>query len=226
VIRSKKVEVEKEKSRENILELLIRELKDHRRGQGKRHPIQIVVIIILMGIMSGAKSERGIVRFARNNKEDLIELLEIERKEVPSRYVIRDVIRQIAFDELEEIFYKWSKQHIEIEDGEWINIDGKAIRGTMTNKGTSQQDFVSLVSVFVSKKRQVLSVGKINTKKENEIPTVKELIQLLDLQGVTFTLDALHCQVETVKTIVESGNDYVIGVKENQPKLLEQIKKT
>ena len=82
----------------------------------------------------------------------------------------------------------------------------------MKNKNSSLQDFVSLVSVFVSKKRQVLSVGKINTKKANEIATVRELIQQLDLQGVIFTMDALHCQVETVKTIVESGNDYVIGV--------------
>jgi hypothetical protein len=179
-----------------------------------------------MGIMSGAKSERAIVRFGSNNKEDLVDLLKIERGEVPSRYVIREVIKHLAFDDLEEIFYKWSKQHIEIEKGDWISIDGKAIRGTMVNKGTSFQDFVSLVSVFASKKRQVLSAGKINTKKENEIATVKELIQLLDLQGVTFTLDALHCQVETVKTIVESGNDYVIGVKENQPKLSEQLKKT
>ena len=72
----------------------------------------------------------------------------------------------------------------------------------------------------------MLSVGKINTKKENEIPTVRELIQLLDLEGVIFTLDALHCQVETVKIIVESRNDYVIGVKGNQPKLFEQVKKT
>jgi len=37
-----------EKSREKLLELPTRELKDHRRGQGKRHPIQIVVMIILM----------------------------------------------------------------------------------------------------------------------------------------------------------------------------------
>ena len=151
--------------------------------------------------------------------------MEIERGEIPSRYVIREVIQHIEFNELEKIFYKWSKQHIEIEKGEWINIDGKAIRGTVINKNSSLQDFVSLVSVFVNKRKQVLSVGKINTKKENEIPAVRELIQLLDLQGVIFTLDALHCQVKTVETIVESGNDYVIGVKGNQPKLLEQLKK-
>ena len=192
-----------EKSRENLLDLLIRELKDHRRGQGKRHPIQIVVIILLMGIMSGAKSERGIVRFGINNKEELVELLEIERGEVPSRSVVREVIQHIEFKELEEIFYKWSKQHIEIEKGDWISIDGKAIRGTLMDKNTRFQDFVSLVSVFSSKRKQVLAVGKINTKKENEMATVRELIQLLDLEGVRFTLDALHCQVETVKTIVE-----------------------
>jgi len=170
-----------EASKEDLLGLLIRELKDYRRGQGKRHPIQIVVVIILMGIMSGSKSERAIVRFASNNKDELIALLRIERGKVPSRSVIREVIKNIAFDELEKIFYKWSKQYIEIEKGEWINISGKTLKKSVMNSNHQLQDFVSLVNVFVNKRKPILSVGKTNPQKENEILTVRELMQLLDL---------------------------------------------
>ena len=53
---------------------------------------------------------------------------------------------------------------------------------------------------------------------------MKELIEALGLKDVVFTLDALHCQKKTVEVIVESGNDYVIQVKENQPSLLNAIK--
>jgi predicted transposase YbfD/YdcC len=207
----------------NLLELLKTGLKDHRRGQGKRHPIEIVVMIILMGIMGGAKSERGIERFANNNRKELVEELEIERGEVPSRRVMREVIEHTDFKELGEIFYNWSKESIGIEKGDWMNIDGKAIRGTVTDKSSSLQDFVSLVSVFASKKKQVLSAGMYKVKEGHELSTARELIECVDLQGVTLTLDALHCQAETVKVIVESENDYVVGVKGNQAKLFEQV---
>ena len=34
----------------------------------------------------------------------------------------------------------------------------------------------------------------MENKKQSEIIAVQDLIQLLDLSGVVFTIDALHCQ--------------------------------
>ena len=215
----------KKEIKKNLFELL-EELKDHRRKQGQRHSLQTILIVIIMAIMSGAKGERAVSRFAKNNEQELIRLLKIKRKKMPSRSVISGIIQNINFKKLENIFYKWSMQFISIKKNEWINLDGKAIRGTVANANSKMQDFVSLVTVFASRKQQVLSVGKINTKKENEIPTVRKLIEMLDLTGVIFTLDALHCQTKTVKTIIKTKNNYLIGVKGNQKRLYEQIKKT
>ncbi len=213
------------KTKENLFEL-IKQLKDHRRKQGKRHPLETVVLIIIMGIMSGSKSERAIARFAKNNKQELIETLEIAREEVPSKSVINGIIQNIEFEKLENTFYQWSKQLVTIKKGEWLNLDGKAIRGTVVNASTKMQDFVSLVTVFINKQQQALTAKRINTKKENEMPSVRQLIKMLDLEGVTFTLDALHCQEKTVKAIVETNNNYVIGVKNNQENLFKAVKKT
>lgn len=165
--------------KENIFELL-KKLKDHRRKQGQRHPLHIIALISIMGIMSGAKSERAVARFAKNNKAALIKSLQLERSEVPSKSVIGSFVQNMDFKKLEELFHSWTMQFVHREKGEWLSIDGKAMRGTVTNANTMMQDFVSLVSVFVSKKKQILGVGRINTKKENEIPQVKELIELLD----------------------------------------------
>ena len=214
-----------EPTRENLFTLL-QELKDHRRSQGLRHPLHIVLLITILAIMSGAKSERAIARFAENNKEELIKLLKIERKEIPTRHVFMGLLRNIDFNKLERLFHKWTLNFVNIKKGEWISLDGKAIRGTFKHPCDDLQDFMSLVTVFVSKKKQVLSVGKLNTKKENEIPTVRNLIEMLDLQGVIFTLDALHCQSKTCETIIKTKNDYLIGLKDNQKKMLKQVKKT
>jgi len=204
---------------------LIKTLKDHRRKQGQRHPKEVVLLIIIMGIMAGAKSERAIDRFAQNNKKALIEALKIERKEVPSRSVIKGVIENIDFKSLQEIFYQWALNIVKIKGKDVISIDGKAIRGTVKNSHDTFQNFVSLVSIFASKRKQVLTTAKIETQKENEIPKVQELIEMLDLKDVTFTLDALHCQEKTIKMIKKTGNHYMIGVKNNQKKLNVDIKK-
>jgi len=213
------------KKKENLPSLL-QKMKDHRRRQGLMYPLPMVLLITIMGIMNGAKSERAISRFAENNKEDMIRYLQIERKRIPTRNIIRGVLQNVDFKQLEKIFSEWSLGYVSIEEKDWISMDGKGINGTLKNANTSKQNFKSLVSVFASKRKQILTASRLETKKENEIPVVKELIEALDLEGVVFTLDALHCQKKTVEEIIKSKNDYVIGVKGNQKNLLKQIKKT
>lgn len=213
-------------SKEGTLLDLIAQMEDYRRKQGQRHPLHILLLITIMAIMAGAKSERAIARFAENNKGSLITELDIVRKEVPSRRVLAEFIQHIDFNKLQSLFHTWTMKFVNIKKGEWLSVDGKALRGTFKYPDTGLQDFMSLVTIFSSKRKQVLSVGKLNVKKENEIPTVRNLIEMLDLQGVTFTLDALHCQAKTCETIIKTKNNYVIGVKGNQKKLLHQLKKT
>ena len=211
---------------EHSLLNLLTQLEDNRRKQGQRHPLHVLFLITIMAIMQGAKSERAIARFAVNNKESLIKELEITRGEVPSRRILAKFIQTLDFSKLQNLFHTWTTRFVNIKKGEWLSVDGKAIRGTIKNASEPMQDFMSLVTVFMNKNKQALFVGKINTKKENEIPKVRELIQTLNLQGVTFSLDALHAQTNTVKTIIKSKNNFVIGVKNNQKNLLKTLKKT
>lgn len=221
----KQKEKENEEGKEKDLIALLRTLKDYRRKQGLRHPLEVILLIIIMAIMAGAKGERAIARFAQNNKKSLIQALHIERKQVPTRCIIQRTIQNVDFALLRNIFHQWAIRIIPIQKHDIMSIDGKALKGTVTEAQNNLQNFTSLVSVFSSKRRQVLTAEKIEIKKESEIPTVRELIEMLNLKDVTFTLDALHCQEKTVKTIKKSRNHFIIGVKENQKKLLEDIKK-
>lgn len=215
----------KQKPTEQDLFTLLKTVKDYRRKQGQRHPLEVILLIIIMAIMAGAKGERAISRFAKNNKKALIQALKIERKEVPTRCIIQRTMQNVDFSELQHIFYQWALKIIKIQKKDIVSIDGKALRGTLTEAQNNLQNFTSLVSVFASKRKQVLTATKIDTKKESEIPAVQELIKMLNLQNVTFTLDALHCQEKTTKTIKKTGNHYIIGVKNNQKKLSQDIKK-
>jgi len=70
----------------------------------------------------------------------------------------------------------------------------------------------------------VLGLKVSKNKEQSEITTVQELLELLDLKGVVFTFDALHCQKKTLEMIVSKGNEYLVKVKGNQPKLHKTIK--
>jgi hypothetical protein len=45
----------------------------------------------------------------------------------------------------------------------------------------------------------VVSAATLENKKSNEGNTVRELIDQMELRGVSFTLDALHCQKKQSK---------------------------
>lgn len=212
------------KDNKNLYSLLS-EIKDKRRKQWTRHSLQNILLIAIMAIMNGSKSERSISRFTENNKQDLINYLGIKKERLPTRNTIRGILQTIDFSEFTRVFYKWTKTYVEIKEKEWISIDGKAIRWTVKDSNNSEQNFKSLVSIFASKRKQVITASKLETKKTNEIPVVQQLIKDLDLEDVVFTIDAMHCQKETTKIIVKNKNHYVIWVKGNQKKLLAQIKK-
>ena len=56
-----------------------------------------------------------------------------------------------------------------------------------------------------------VSLGQITVEsKSNEIPAVRELIELFDIKGAVLTMDAMHCQKETAELIINNGGDYVL----------------
>ena len=170
-------------------------IPDFRRKQGQRYPLIAVLLITIMSIMSGRCRYREIAAFAKANRKELLIFFHLQkRKRLPSHVTFREILKGIDFDEVCAAFNNWAGQYITIEDNEWWAMDGKALASTVTDADTSYQNFVSLVSLFSHKRGQVLKTAKFENQKSSEIPTVRALIEALDLQNVIITLDALHCQ--------------------------------
>lgn len=49
------------------------------------------------------------------------------------------------------------------------------------------------------------------------------MLNLLDVKGKTITADAMHCQKATCKKIIDAGGHYVLGLKENQKTLFNDV---
>lgn len=177
----------------NLLDCLS-QVKDPRRKQGQRFELDKLLLLIIMAMMRGCYHYREIARFCSYHQSDLTRLLNIKSKHMPSHVTIRQLVLSLDFSSLQASFHKWAKQYVAIAENEWVCIDGKAIKSTVSDSHNSYQNFVCLVSLFSQKQEQIILAEKFNSKEKSETAVVESLIESLDLKDVIFTMDALHCK--------------------------------
>ena len=104
-----------------------------------------------------------------------------------------------------------------IPENELVVLDGKEPRH---GSGASVLSAVTVPSLHYLGSAMV-------DQKTNEIPVAQqEVMPALDLQGRVVSLDALHTQDQTARTVVlEGGGDYLLTVKNNQPSLRANVEK-
>ncbi len=175
------------------LTTFLEQIPDYRRAQGRRVPLPVFLTMVILGYMSGRFAMQEQARFLEANEEFFSELFGLSHG-VPGYTQIRTILQSLDFEAINKAFYSWASQFMDTNNKEWAAIDGKGLNSTVTECGTSNQQFQAIVSVFVKAKGIVLTSGKYSNKKESEIHAVQELLKVLDQKGLILTLDALHCQ--------------------------------
>lgn len=104
---------------------------------------------------------------------------------------------------------------------EWFSGDGKELRGSIL-KGDKRGD--AIVQFASHQTRDIFSQAFYNGTKESEIPCIRQLLED-DLGSQNITLDALHLNPETTSMIAKKGGHYLIGLKENQKELYDDMEK-
>ena len=67
-------------------------------------------------------------------------------------------------------------------------------------------------------------LGQVKTdEKSNEITAIPELLKCLELKGCLVTIDAMGCQKKMAEIIIEQEADYLLALKDNQPKLHQAV---
>lgn len=69
-----------------------------------------------------------------------------------------------------------------------------------------------------------VSLGQVATdEKSNEITAIPQLLEMIDVEDAIVTIDAAGCQKAIAAKIVEGKGDYVLALKGNQEKLLDDV---
>ena len=59
--------------------------------------------------------------------------------------------------------------------------------------------------------------------KSNEIKAIPGLLRILELKNCIVTIDAMGCQKEIARTIIERGADYILALKGDQPEMPDRV---
>jgi len=204
------------------------DLPDPRKPLGKRHVLSDMLTIALCAVICGAEGWSHVAEFGRSKKKWFETFLELPHG-IPSHDTFGRVFAALAPDAFERCFMSWTSKLAERSAGKLVSLDGKSIRRSFAHAWDSSA-MVHLVSAFVAENRLVL--GQIAVDKDggadahgSEISVIPQLLDLLDLQGATVTIDAIGCQRAIAQKIREKQADYVLCVKENQPTLHEKVKR-
>ena len=121
-----------------------------------------------------------------------------------------------------DCFIRWALDLVgEEHKSRTISFDGKTVNST--GKMANYKKPLHIVSGHFAELGITLGQKAVSDK-SNEIPAVRELIELLDVKGCMVVADALNCQIKTTETIIERGGDYLLSVKGNQSNLETEIK--
>lgn len=176
-----------------------------------------IIFIALCAVLCGAKDWQQVETFGKQRLGWLRRFLKLPNN-IPSHDTFERVFDRIDPGAFQQCFQSWVTAIAEKLNIKHIAIDGKTLRGS----GSSKLGPLHLVSAWATE--QHLSLGQVATaEKSNEITAIPELLDLLELHGAIVTIDAMGCQKAIASKIIERKGDYVLMVKENQPKLLEDI---
>ncbi len=148
-----------------------------------------------MGTMSGCRSYYALEDFGARHYGTVSEKLGLTVTRLPSDTTFRRILQKLDFQVLAQQFEQWVNSTFTLEPGEWVAVDGKSIKGTVTEPGTAYQNFISLVSLYSNQQGIVLKSQQFESKHDgSELKVVQAMLEALNLEGAVFTLDALHCQ--------------------------------
>ena len=119
------------------LPYFFRQIPDPRRAQGRRHPLPTVLAIAAAAVLCGMRGYRAIADWAQSLSPRARERFGCRRvngrSEVPSEYVIRDLLIRIHPPDLDRALQQWNEAFGGQDES--LAIDGKTMCNALDDQG-------------------------------------------------------------------------------------------
>jgi predicted transposase YbfD/YdcC len=195
-------------------------LTDPRVERTRLHPLQSILVVALCAIICGAEDWDSVAQYGRSKRAWFEEFLDLPHG-IPSHDTFGRVFAALDPAEFGLCFRAWVASIAHLAKGDVVAIDGKTARHSFDR--ATEKSALHMVSAYAD--REGLVLGQLATEeKSNEITAIPQLLDTLDVRGCTVTIDAMGCQKAIVEKIAQRNADYVIGLKDNQPKLADAVR--
>ena len=194
------------------------ELTDPRRRK-VTYPLINIVVIAVCAVICGADDFVAIAAFGEKKRHWFAHFLDL-KDGIPSHDRFNAILGAIKPAEFEQCLLSWITALHEITEGQIVAIDGKTLRRSYD--AATSKSAIHMVSAWATANQ--ISLGQVVVDaKSNEITAIPKLLKMLEISGCLVTIDAMGCQTEIARSIVDGGADYVLHVKGNQPTLQQGI---
>ena len=193
-------------------------LPDPRSPSGRRHPLPAVLGLVAVAVLCGARSLEAIAQFPRRRGRNFAPLLGFTRPDTPCKATLSNLLRRLDVGRFEAALSAWVAARCGDRGPGEIAIDGKALRGSAGGAIPG----VHLLAAYAPRLDAVLAQLRVDAK-TNEHKAALELLRVLPLAGAVVTADAMFTHADFARAVLAGGGDYILPVKDNQPRLLADI---
>lgn len=193
-------------------------VQETRSDINKKHNVIDVMFLVISAITSGSEGWQDIEIYGDHKLEWLRKYRPFEHG-IPRRHTIARILRTVVAESLLAALASWINEQRVNQSKPIIAFDGKVLRGSYRN---DRKTALQLVTAYDAERGLVLS-QKPTATKNGELSVVRQMLDILNVKGSVITVDALHCQRETLEKIAEKKAHVVVQVKNNQPKLRKAV---
>lgn len=194
------------------------DISDPRVGGRSKHDLVEMLVVTVCALVCGVDDFVGIEAWANERIDWLRRFLKLTNG-IPSHDTFGRLLGLLDKQAVEKSFRRWVGSVLPaLAEGTVVAIDGKASR---RSRMTGQQA-LHLVSAFATEAKLILG-QEVCAEKSNELTAIPVLLEALLLKGTIVTIDAMGTHSNIAQAIVDKEADYVLAVKDNQPKLADSI---
>jgi predicted transposase YbfD/YdcC len=193
-------------------------LEDPRVEGLTTYPMDEILFGVLCGILCGCDDFEEIALFGKDNIEYLRKYFPYKNG-MPKEAWLTRIFSMIDGDRFEKCFVSFLsslKPTLKVV----IAIDGKTLCGSRHKNRKA----IHIVSAFMHEEGIIVGQKKVS-EKSNEITAIPLLLDEINIEGCTVTIDAMGCQKNIAAKIIEKKADYVLSLKGNQGNLHEEIER-
>lgn len=206
------------------MKMYFSDLVDSRDNRGLRHTLVDIVVMSIYAVLCGYTDAENMAFFMKLQEPYFSKMLDLKYG-VPSADTLLRVFAIIEPEKFMQMFYQWIRDVLSAiqknneSELQHIAIDGKAVRAAAVKGG----NIPYIISAYLE--NYGLSIGQLKVgEKTNEIKEIPKLLKELDITDCVITIDAIGCQKQIAKQIIDQKGHYCLAVKTNQAILYEEIK--